>query len=252
MASKDLFAKIEAKKFRISSTVEWMKENGASLTTIDSNISVINKWLIELDDLMDLLILKSPPEERLKLCNDATQFSSNIREQLPKLKSGSESYETVQSAPIRPLGLNLECPIFSGSNSSDIFEFRSFLGRFEFCTSNLGKADRMLLLKSKLGGQAFDLVSSLDITPENYDLALASLKDKYLNPSLIKNRIFEEIIPPSERITRKELKVFLERAKLDLTELDKSFGTDFFVDNSTSGAIMAHILFNKFPNSVRR
>lgn len=115
MALKDLFAKIEAKKFRISSTVEWIKENGASLTTIESNISAIDKWLTELDDLMDQLILKSPPpQERLKLCNDSTQFSSNIREQLPKLKAGNENSETVQSVPIRPLGLNLECSIFSG------------------------------------------------------------------------------------------------------------------------------------------
>lgn len=57
---------------------------------------------------------------------------------------------------------------------------------------------------------------------------------------------------PSVITDFKTLKSFLEKVKRNLTELDKSYGTDFFTESSASGAVLAHIIFAKCPNAIRR
>ena len=99
----------------------------------------------------------------------------------------------------QPLKIELECPVFNGGPSSDKFEFRTFLKRFEFCTATLeNEADKLLHLKSKLQGRAFKLIANLDVTSDNYVRGLNLLKEKFRNTDVIRDKIFEEILPQPE------------------------------------------------------
>lgn len=103
----------------------------------------------------------------MQLFKVSERFFSEIEEKLLSLKLKLDAHELIQALTVMPVKRQLDCPKFSGMSIDDKFSFRTFLKKFEFCTDSLNKADRLLVLKSKLDGDAFDIISSLDVTSDN-------------------------------------------------------------------------------------
>ena len=150
--------------------------------------------------------------------------------------------------------LTLKLPSFSGAANEDRFAFRDFFNRFEICVAGIpDKARKLAHLQDSLTGKARRLVGRLQLSAENYDVALEKLRDEYLDRDAMKEEIFAHLIEfvPKFNKDLNLVREYLSRVGDDLIELKDLVNLDFMAEE-TGNALMSFLVFRKLPSEVKR
>jgi len=156
-----------------------------------------------------------------------------------------KNYTPQQEVKIPPL----KCKSFSGEG--DRLQFRSFLLSFENifgCRKDISDAAKLQYLKAHLTGYALRDIEHFPNVNENYQVALKTLKDLYLDVPFIVDSLFHKI-DSAIAIDNKnveDVRHFLSEVRANLYEL-KEFGVDFFDENSAGCKFLSHVVVDKLP-----
>ena len=87
-------------------------------------------------------------------------------------------------------------PFFTSKQTeADFAAFKEFLKKFEHFTSKcISKTAKLEWLQSSVKGEAYLLIGNLTLEDDNYDIAVKSLKDKYLDPDTVKHTLLQSIL----------------------------------------------------------
>ena len=132
-------------------------------------------------------------------------------------------------------------------------EFYKFKASFEAALAGVGElADRqkLLYLKTKLGGTALSLVAPLSVSDDNYRLAWAQLEATFADRDLAISMAIKGLLSAkgvsSERDPGKVLEFLHEVRAVLLTLLD--LGLDFGVANSPGERLLSEVVAQKLPH----
>ena len=158
----------------------------------------------------------------------------------------------LQSNPVKP---KLQCSQFSGKDV-DKLEFKNFLIQFQNCVDaggSLPGSAKLTYLRSYLTGYAYKIISHLSITDDNYDTAVALLKDEFLDTEFIADEYFRQIIKASPKydVNFENVRQYLNETRAALHEL-KSYNIDLLEEDTSGNKLISHIIFDKLPNIIKR
>ena len=149
----------------------------------------------------------------------------------------------------------IKCKTFSGK-STDKFEFKNFLKQFQNCVDScerLTDSGKLNYLKGYLTDYAFSTISHLSISDENYQVAISTLKDEFLDEKFIIDESLKQLLVmhPKYDANFVGVKVYVNTCKNILHEL-KIYGVDLLNEGSAGCTLISHIIFQKLPSSVKR
>jgi len=166
---------------------------------------------------------------------------SNQSSYLTKARKQLLSYKTPSSPPPSPapslsvtdckLKLpELRCDTFSGEGSSQL-EFHSFITMFNNVVglrTNLSDSTKLTYLKTYLKGYASKLIQHLQVTNNNYKIALNLLNEEFLNVDALVDDLLKKLLDlkPSFDPTFLKTKMFLSEVRCLVSDL-KIYGFDF-------------------------
>ena len=137
----------------------------------------------------------------------------------------------------------LQIPRFDG----DIMQFPEFIDMFTSAIHGnkaLSDVERLVYLKSYLGGSVLDTISGLTITASNYNIALTLLKERFDKPELVTNAMYNRLValkPPANKFNS------LRRFQNEMESCLRSLGTA--CENIADGVLLS-LLLSKLPKDV--
>ena len=158
----------------------------------------------------------------------------------------------LQSNPVKP---KLQCSQFSGKDVDEL-EFKKFFIQIQNCVDaggNLPGSAKLTYLRSYLIGYAYEIISPLSVTDDNFDIAITLLKDEFLDTEFIADEYFRQIIKTSPKYYQsfENVKQFLNETKAALHEL-KSYNIDLLEEDTSGNKLISHIIFGKLLNIIKR
>ena len=144
---------------------------------------------------------------------------------------------------------DLKCDLFNGEGSNPI-EYHSFMSQFRNVVGlreNLSDSTKLTYLKSFLRGYASKIVQHLQITDENYEIALDLLKNEFLNEDAVVDNLFSKLIDSKPKFDSSflETKIFINDIRCLICDL-KIYNIDLISEHSASKFI-SHVVFKKLP-----
>ena len=256
-----------------------LSDNLLSKDLFEREQSKVLKWLDKIEEI-NTQISNICDEEDIDVADSSRQsdmqseqtYCSEIQSQLsamsskfvnpqpiPSLPQSIQSQEALVSAiaklqanPVKP---KLQCSQFSGKDA-DKLEFKNFLIQFQNCVDaggNLPGSAKLTYLRSYLTGYAYKIISHLSITDDNYNTAVALLKDEFLDTEFIADEYFTQIIKASPKYDHnfENVRQYLNETRAALHEL-KSYNIDLMEEHTSGNKLISHIIFDKLPNIIKR
>lgn len=127
----------------------------------------------------------------------------------------------------------------------DVQKWPEFWARFESSIHNqsIAKADKLSYLFSLIEGRALEALRGIDITNENYDLAVETLKERFGDKDLVIDAHYNAL-NNLEKAKDSTCRLTLDTVNKHLRIL-KTLGED------TEGNVFRNIIYNKFPASIQ-
>ena len=112
---------------------------------------------------------------------------------------------------------------------------------------NLAKSTKVTYLLIYLKGYAHKIVHHLQITDDNYDVAIELLGNEFLNKPALIDELFKKLLEmkPKYDVTYLETKLYISEIRFILTDL-KNYDINLVTDESAK-IFLSHIVFSKFP-----
>ena len=148
--------------------------------------------------------------------------------------------------------LKLDC--FTGEGSNNL-EFHSFITKFNNMVglrTTLSNSTKLTYLKNYVKGYAYKLISHLQISDVNYQIAIEVLEKEFLNKEALIDELFKTLIelkPDFDKDLMKT-KVFLNDVKCILSDLC-TYDCDLLCSDS-SKSFISHMVFGKLPFNFRQ
>ncbi|XP_057339521.1 uncharacterized protein LOC130677020 [Microplitis mediator] len=208
-------------------------------------------------------ISNQTPESVASLTGEQISMQSQTREsafpssneQIPQQNQTRESFPPHSEHPVITapnyyntsyLGLpSVELPKFGGAFDEWI-GFHDLFESFIHGDKNIPPIRKLYHLKSCLVGEAASVISSIEASAQNYELAWNLLKDRYDNRKLMREKYIQAILDISQISREFSTQSFVDHLQKNLRAL-KTLGEPIDGWNS----ILVVILRNKLPNSLR-
>lgn len=201
-------------------------------------IKDIEKRRIDLDECIEELtfMLGDRAQQYEDDCDILTEKYRDISDMVGAGEKGGERKGALKLKPI-------EIPKFSGS----IKNWTTFSGLFKTMViddASYKDIERMQYLKTSITGEAAKLISTMDISPGNFERAWAILVNRYENKRAIRNTYVETML---------ELPTITKESSMQLREsYDKSKECVELLSNVSKEQIILYILIKKLPNETRK
>ena len=239
------------------------KELGSNPTAaeVKSHVILINKFLEQVanydNDINELICLNSSDGEQFssdeqKELDSQVKYAQSINVQLSDLKIPQDEKPNITDKPsLVKLNLpDLKCDVFDGEVASHL-KFHSFLSQFQNVIglrANLSASCKLTYLKSYLRGYALKLVQHLQISDQNYEVALTLLRNEFLNVNAIISDLFQKLLnlKPKYDTSFLETKIFLNEIRCVLSDL-KLYEINL-ISEPSANKFLSHIVFNRLPN----
>ena len=234
----------------------------------------VNQWLLNIDKINnDLSVLCSDHNVAFDLDKDI-DYVSDVHFKLASLNpnvndsqnasnnlsnsndndNNAELIAVISSLQSQSFVLKMQCIKFSGKNVEK-FYFKNFLEQFQNCSANI-KSDsaKLAYLRSLVTEYAFSIISHLTINNANFKIAIDLLKAEFLDPELIVDEVFCQLINSNPKFDSdyNGVKQYLARIRADLYELNSSYNIDFITSNTPGNLLVSHIVFSKILNLLKR
>jgi len=149
---------------------------------------------------------------------------------------------------------HLTCDNFSGEGTNNL-EYHKFIVQFNNIIgsrTSLSNSVKFTYLKGYLRGYALKLINHLQITDENYKIALELLEAEFLNKEALIAELYQKLLEgkPKFDVTFLQTKLFINEVRCLLADL-KVYNKDLLAENASKHFI-SHIIFNKLPMPVRQ
>ena len=149
---------------------------------------------------------------------------------------------------------DLKCPTFDGEGCNNM-EYHAFMSTFNNVIglrSNVSDSTKLTYLKTYLRGYAQKLILNLQITEDNYKIALELLNNEFLNKDAIKSELFSKLLNLKPDTDREFLKtrIYINEIKCILSDL-KMYDTDLTLCPSSKD-FLSHIVYSKLPMNFRQ
>ncbi|XP_062618740.1 uncharacterized protein LOC134280347 [Saccostrea cucullata] len=160
-----------------------------------------------------------------------------MQEQILRFQELSLQQHTPKTGPIAVKLPKLELPTYSG----DKIKFKEFWDAFEATVHKnpkLSNIEKFNSLKSKLKVVAQEAISGLSLSNENYDVAVATLRERFGDIQSLINKLYVELIntqsATNDTSSLRKLNDDLERHLRSLEALHQDVNQDVFVSMITS------------------
>ncbi|XP_078309420.1 uncharacterized protein LOC144617852 [Crassostrea virginica] len=163
-----------------------------------------------------------------------------MQEQMVRFQEMQLHHFQQQTAPQGSLSVGLpklELPSYNG----DKLRFKEFWDSFDATinkNSKLSRIEKFNYLRSKLTGEAKEAISGLELSHENYDVALAIIQERFEDAQSVINKHYMELINihPVNNDTGSLRKLYddLENHMRSLEALHQDVNQDVFVSMITS------------------
>ena len=155
-----------------------------------------------------------------------------------------------------PTKIQLNCPTFDG-NTKDRFQFKHWLAQFECiieASPNMLDKYKLSVLKSKVSGLASQFIQHLELTAENYPVALDRLKKEYLDIPFIIDELLKQILnkTPGFEPDYMRTRQYLAEIKNMLHDLHKHYEIDLMTADTGGHKLVSHIVFSKLHQELQR
>lgn len=236
-------------------------EQADSVTNVDLH-AMTTKLLKEVEEYDARISAIYCARDDGEICEDhlneivcQSDYSLDVTTKLSKLKTAlSSSVQTIEGvakgASNYELKLpNLICGVFTGDSSNSL-EFSSFLTQFNNIVGlrgNLSNSTKFTYLRTYLRGYALKVVQHLQVTDDNYLVALTLLEREFLNKDCLTDDLFAKllILKPKSDSTFLETKLFMNEVRCVVSDL-KQYGTDL-LEGDTCIKLHSLIVFSKLP-----
>ena len=222
-----------------------------------------------IDEKINELCIETEEEEL------SETYNTDLKERLQYLISVNKEIKVLKSLIVKAGKVKIECGAgvksndasdyklklpelevdkFDGEGTSNL-EYHSFISQFMNVIgnrTNLNNSTKLTYLKTYLKGYAHKLIQNLQITDENYQMALDLLDKEFLNKEALVDDLFKKLLdlkPDFDRDLTKT-KIYISDVRCILTDL-KTYGKDLLEDDSAN-ALVSHIVFNRLPNSFKQ
>ena len=236
-----------------------VKEAPVSQLVFESHKRKILRLVEERVVLVDGVIRSLQGKQMRKFSRIHFSIDDEIHSRLAALEDSIVFLVSAPPAPPEPHGcctqnvrINIDCPSFSGEVGGDKFAYRNFIAKFKYKVEGVrSDQDKLVLLKSKLYGRAFSLVSGLGCSDQNYSEALRILQKHFFNENLVREELLERIAEFDCRGKHpdKIASSILEMSH-QLKELDREFNYGF-TTQSGGDILIGFFIFRKFPAWLR-
>lgn len=155
------------------------------------------------------------------ICRAKRLLNPSIDQQFSPVPSNLSSHNSNHNDDYLNVKLPpIELPIFSGQNYSDWLPFFETFQALVHNHSKLSKIQKFYYLQSSLKQDAKDIISSLEVTEDNYEVALNLLRERYDNQRLIINNHVKNIfnLPPIKE-SHHSLRKLIDSIQRDLKAL---------------------------------
>ncbi|XP_062582984.1 uncharacterized protein LOC134244753 [Saccostrea cucullata] len=185
----------------------------------------------------NLSILKKPAEMTDPRLEQMIHLQARMQEQILHFQELSIQQHTPKTGPVAVKLPKLELPTYSG----DKIKFKEFWDAFEATVHKnpkLSNIEKFNYLKSKLKGAAQEAISGLSLSNENYDVAVATLRERFGDIQSVINKHYVELIntqsATNDTSSLRKLNDDLERHLRSLEALHQDVNQDVFVSMITS------------------
>jgi len=261
---KSLVKRRATVKAKITNQLVIVNADG-SLVNVTNCIALIEEYLVEIkrydSKICDLLAKDCSDEDFIPDTASAelskqTRYVTNITNKLSHLKAGlpspkaSATVPQQVSAPDGKLKLpELRCSSFSGEGTNSL-DFHAFITEFNNIVGsrrNISDSCKLTYLKTYLKGYANKLVQHLQVSDENYSIALDLLKLEFLNVESLVDELLKKLLrlKPEYDPTYLKTKVFLGEVRCIVSDLNQ-YGYDYMKEKAGS-KMLSHIVFNNLP-----
>ena len=171
------------------------------------------------------------------------------------ISSSSDVPKTLQGASDCKVKLpDLKCDNFSGEGATNL-QYHNFISQFNNIVGNrvnLAKSTKLTYLLSYLKGYAYKIVQHLQITDDNYDVAIELLRNEFLNKPALIDELFKKLLEmkPKYDVTYLETKLYISEIRCILSDL-KNYDINLVTDESAK-IFLSHIVFSKLPPPFRQ
>ena len=169
--------------------------------------------------------------------------NADLVEALSQLKGGTSK-------------ITLTCPTFDG-NCRDRFQFKTWLAQFEAVLKGSPKMDdksKLIYLKTKVTGLACQYIISLELTNENYEVAIKRLKKEFLDVDFIKDELIKQLLnkKPVYDTSYAKTRNYLSDIENIMNDLTKNYSLDCETDGTSGHAIISHVVFAKLSPEIQK
>ena len=188
------------------------------------------------------------------------QYHANVLATLDSIKLGVTPVQAPDSvcAPtpvsfVKPPRLSV--PEFC-DNDANLYAFKQFKDKFCTiigCLTQYSDAQKLIHLKSLLGGRALQLVEHLSIVDTNYSLAMSLLTEEFLNIPELVNESLHRLTTWSPKYDPdfKSVLTYVGDVRALLHDL-QTFDLDFLDPSSAGCKLASHIVFGHLPSVIRQ
>ena len=271
-------SKMELKKRYISRLIgkleDSLKEDTLSTHMFDSVIKEIYGYLNQFKDLGEDLIAGLDDDAEIDGHIDSqTEFIFDAQSRLSAIKASLSSPNELNSSEAGFSNLELQrgsspppsnasqswqsqlnlqlpriqLPTFQ-DNENDPLAFKIFLQQYQNTIelSNLTASQKLVLLKSFLRGRALSHIQSLSITDDNYERAIAILKDSFLNEEKIIETLIRRVIGSEPPDNFAAFQDYVAGLQATITEL-QNLNCNFLQPNSPGLRLLSLLIIQKLP-----
>ena len=170
----------------------------AKIVHINKLTDDFEKWNSEIL-LFNVKVSTSKETSTINLNKEINKFWENLEvcsakfSRLSHDASNSDVKKPVTSVNVSHLVNNDSIPNFSG-NLKDFNQFINVFNSIVHQNNNLDDLYKLIILKSKLKGEALTLINSLDLIPSNYEEAYNILIEKYQSERVVATYYLKEIL----------------------------------------------------------
>lgn len=158
-----------------------------------------------------------------------------------------------------PPGQNTaRCQRFDGGKV-DKHDFKRWLSQFEtMLASSKPMADKFKLsaLRNHLthNGLALKVISELEMTDDNYEVALGLLREEFLDLDQITDELLKEILNKNPKLDSdfEGVRLYVAEIRSILNDLKKSYKTDLRSPGTGGYKLVSSIIYAKLPSAIQR
>ena len=208
------------------------------------------------DEITALICSVTVAEDFAPSC--ATEFENqakyhlSINSKLAKLKDYNASPITPVAASVADLNLklpDLKCDLFTGEGTNEL-EFHTFITQFNNVIgyrANLSDSTKLTYLKTYLRGYALKTIQHLQISNDNYKVAVDLLTREFLDSNALIDDLLKKLfaLKPKNYHNFAETKIFINDVRCILGDL-KTYNYDF-LESKPANLLISHFVFHKLP-----